>query len=151
MDAPPPGLRMTRRAGCAPSALHGLTPSAHDMAREYRVVAALGDTLVPGGAQICQTGRLVLGAPFQVVEFVRRVRRRAELRSAWQPFGHRGLCRRLDPLVDLYSIEFEGRRLSDFGKPDGWKRQVRRCGGSQWELVQLPDDHRDADISGDCI
>ena len=27
--------------------LHGLTPSAHDMAREYKVVAALQDTPVP--------------------------------------------------------------------------------------------------------
>lgn len=33
------------------------------------------------------------------------------------------------------------------GKPDGYlERQVRRW-GSQWELVRLPDDHRDADIS----
>ena len=27
--------------------LHGLTPSAHDMASEYRVVAALADSAVP--------------------------------------------------------------------------------------------------------
>lgn len=50
-------------------------------------------------------------------------------------------------LVDLHSIDPKAVGLSDFGKPDGYlERQVRRW-GSQWELVRLPDDHRDADIS----
>lgn len=51
--------------------LHGLTPSAHDMAREYRVVAALQDTPVPVARTIglCED-ESVLGAPFQIVEFV---------------------------------------------------------------------------------
>lgn len=44
--------------------LHGLTPSAHDMAREYRVVAALQDTPVPVARAIalCEDDT-VLGAP----------------------------------------------------------------------------------------
>lgn len=51
--------------------LHGLTPSAHDMAREYKVVAALQDTPVPVARTIalCDDDA-VLGAPFQIVEFV---------------------------------------------------------------------------------
>ena len=36
--------------------------------------------------------------------------------------------------------------LADFGKPSGYlERQVRRW-GSQWELVRLPEDRRDADV-----
>lgn len=55
------------------------------MAREYRVVAALGDTPVPVARTIslCQDDS-VLGAPFQVVEFVagQVVRQRAELKRS---------------------------------------------------------------------
>ena len=51
--------------------LHGLTPSAHDMAREYRVVAALADTPVPvARAVTMRNDDSVLGAPFQMVEYV---------------------------------------------------------------------------------
>ncbi len=51
--------------------LHGLTPSAHDMAREYKVVAALADTAVPvaRAVALCDD-ESVLGAPFQMVEYV---------------------------------------------------------------------------------
>lgn len=131
--------------------LHGLTPSAHDMAREYRVVAALGDTPVPVARTIslCQDDS-VLGAPFQVVEFVagQVVRRRAELEALGSRSVIEGCVDALiRVLVDLHSIDPKAVGLSDFGKPDGYlERQVRRW-GSQWELVRLPDDHRDADIS----
>src|SRR5215469_14493060 len=51
--------------------LHGLTPSAHDMAREYKVVAALQDTPVPvARAVTMRNDDSVLGAPFQMVEHV---------------------------------------------------------------------------------
>ncbi len=51
--------------------LHGLTPSAHDMAREYRVVAALQDTPVPvARAVTMRNDDSVGGAPFQMVEYV---------------------------------------------------------------------------------
>lgn len=122
--------------------LHGLTPSAHDMAREYRVVAALGDTPVPVARTIslCQDDS-VLGAPFQVVEFVagQVVRRRAELEALGSRSVIEGCVDALiRVLVDLHSIDPKAVGLSDFGKPDGYlERQVRRW-GSQWELVRLP-------------
>ena len=66
--------------------LHGLTPSAHDMAREYRVVAALADSAVPvAGAVTMRDDDSVLGAPFQMVEYVpgQVVRTRAELEALY--------------------------------------------------------------------
>src|SRR5262245_40986666 len=64
--------------------LHGLTPSAHDMAREYRVVAALADTRVPvaRAVALCNDDS-VLGAPFQLVEYVagQVLRTRTELEA----------------------------------------------------------------------
>ena len=129
--------------------LHGLTPSAHDMAREYKVVAALQDTAVPVARAIalCEDDS-VLGAPFQIVEFVagQVVRRRAQLEA----FNHTVIDKCVDALVrvlvDLHSVDPQAVGLGDFGKPSGYlERQVRRW-GSQWELVRLPDDHRDADV-----
>lgn len=130
--------------------LHGLTPSAHDMGREYKVVAALQDTPVPVARTIalCEDDS-VLGAPFQIVEFVagQVVRRRAQLEA----LGRRAIDGCVDALirvlVDLHSIDPASVGLGDFGKPDGYlERQVRRW-GSQWELVRLPDDRRDGDVA----
>jgi aminoglycoside phosphotransferase (APT) family kinase protein len=90
----------------------------------------------------------VLGAPFQIVEFVagQVVRRRSELEA----LGRRAIDGCVDALirvlVDLHSVDPNAVGLGDFGKPSGYlERQVRRW-GSQWELVRLPDDYRDADV-----
>jgi aminoglycoside phosphotransferase (APT) family kinase protein len=130
--------------------LHGLTPSAHDMAREYRVVAALQDTPVPVARTIalCQDDS-VLGTPFQIVEFVagQVVRRRAQLEALGDHSVIEGCVNSLiRVLADLHNVDPNAVGLADFGKPSGYlERQVRRW-GSQWELVRLPDDHRDADV-----
>jgi aminoglycoside phosphotransferase (APT) family kinase protein len=131
--------------------LHGLTPSAHDMAREYKVVAALQDTPVPVARTIalCEDDS-VLGAPFQIVEFVvgQVVRRRAQLEALGTRSVIDGCVDALiRVLVDLHGVDPNAVGLGDFGKPNGYlERQVRRW-GSQWELVRLPDDHRDADVA----
>ena len=77
--------------------LHGLTPSAHDMAREYRVVAALFDTPVPVARAITmRNDDSVLGAPFQMVEYVagRVVRYADELEALGDKDDHQRLRRR---------------------------------------------------------
>ena len=49
-------------------------------------------------------------------------------------------------LADLHAVDPGAVGLADFGKPSGYlERQVRRW-GSQWELVRLTDDDRDADV-----
>lgn len=130
--------------------LHGLTPSAHDMAREYRVVAALQDTPVPvARAVTMRNDDSVLGAPFQMVEYmVGRVVRYADELKALGDKDLVGAC--VDTLIkvlaDLHSVDPEAVGLGDFGKPSGYlERQVRRW-GSQWELVRREDDPCDADV-----
>ena len=130
--------------------LHGLTPSAHDMAREYKVVAALAETAVPvaRAVTLCDDDS-VLGAPFQMVEYVagQVVRSRAELEALGdEQVIERCVDALIKVLADLHSVDPSGVGLADFGKPSGYlERQVRRW-GSQWELVRLPDDDRDADV-----
>lgn len=129
--------------------LHGLTPSAHDMAREYKVVAALQDTPVPVARTIALcVDDSVLGAPFQIVEFVagQVVRRRAQLESLSHTVIDGCVDSLIRVLVELHSVDPNEVGLGDFGRPSGYlDRQVRRW-GSQWELVRLPDDIRDADV-----
>ena len=130
--------------------LQGLTPSAHDMAREYRVVAALADTGVPVARVVtmCDDDS-VLGAPFQVVEYVpgRVVRSHRDLDA----LGGQGVIEGcvgalIRVLVDLHTVDPDALGLGDFGRSSGYlERQVRRW-GSQWEHVRLPDDDRDADV-----
>ncbi|PEG57770.1 acyl-CoA dehydrogenase [Mycolicibacterium boenickei] len=130
--------------------LHGLTPSAHDMAREYKVVAALAGTAVPVARAVTMSNDAsVLGAPFQMVENVdgQVVRSADELAAMGDD---QVISDSVDALIrvlaDLHAVDYEAVGLGDFGKPAGYlERQVRRW-GSQWDLVRLPDDPRDDDV-----
>jgi aminoglycoside phosphotransferase (APT) family kinase protein len=130
--------------------LHGLTPSAHDMAREYRVVAALQDTPVPvARAVTLLNDDSVLGAPFQMVEYVagRVVRHTDELDALGDKAAISDCVDALiQVLANLHAVDPEAVGLGDFGKATGYlERQVRRW-GSQWELVRREDDPCDADV-----
>ncbi|MGU3654703.1 phosphotransferase family protein [Mycolicibacterium sp. A43C] len=134
--------------------LHGLTPSAHDMAREYKVVAALAGTAVPvARAVTMRNDDSVLGAPFQMVENVdgNVVRSAVEL-EALQQAGGPGVIdgcvtSLITALADLHAVDPEAVGLADFGRAEGYlERQVRRW-GSQWEHVRLADDTRDGDVA----
>jgi aminoglycoside phosphotransferase (APT) family kinase protein len=130
--------------------MHGLTPSAHDMGREFRVVAALADTAVPvaHAVTLCED-ESVLGAPFAMVGYVAgRVVRSADDLEALGNRADIGKC--VDQLVrvlaDLHAVEPLSVGLGDFGRPDGYlERQIRRWAG-QWQYVRLDDDQRDGDV-----
>jgi aminoglycoside phosphotransferase (APT) family kinase protein len=130
--------------------LHGLTPSAHDMAREYRVVAALQDTPVPVARAVTMLDDdSVGGAPFQMVQYVpgRVVRHTDQLEALGD---EEAISSCIDALIkvlaDLHSVDPLAVGLGDFGKPTGYlERQVRRW-GSQWDLVKREDDPFDADV-----
>jgi aminoglycoside phosphotransferase (APT) family kinase protein len=122
-----------------------LTPTAHDMDREYRVVAALGATEVPVAEAVlsCQDPA-VIGAPFCVVDFVAgTVLRDGDEAATMPPTDARRSAEALvDALVALHSVDAADIGLGDFGRPDGYlERQVRRW-RSQWDKVAtraLPD------------
>ncbi|GHF37629.1 aminoglycoside phosphotransferase (APT) family kinase protein [Amycolatopsis bartoniae] len=120
-------------------------PTAHDMAREHRVISALRGTPVPVPATVtlCQdTG--VLGASFYVMAFVDGTpyRSAAEL-EVLGPERTAGIANALvDTLVDLHAVDPEAVGLADFGRPEGFlERQLRR-----WKK-QL-DASRSRDIEG---
>lgn len=104
--------------------------TAHDMAREYRVMAALQhtDVPVPTMYSLCQDDT-VLGAPFYVMECVEGTpyRTAAELRELG-PERTRAISTDLiDTLAVLHAVDPTAVGLADFGRPDGFlERQVRR-------------------------
>lgn len=123
-------LRMPPRAG--------RTPSAHDVAREFRVTRALLGTGVPVPPPVlfCEDANL-LGGPFAVAEFVdgRTIQRRSDLDALTDPLLDRAVLRMVEALARLHRVDHVAVGLGDFGRPDGYAaRQLRRWSG-QWPLV----------------
>ena len=111
-------------------------PTAHDMAREYRVITALEPSAVPvpSPVALCEDGD-VLGAPFYLMSFVPGVvLDRPEAIRRVTPDLARSACGQLvETLVELHRIDPVEVGLGDFGRPEGFlARQLRRWGG-QWE------------------
>lgn len=104
--------------------------TAHDMAREHRVITALDGTgvPVPKTYALCDDAG-VIGAPFYVMELVDGVpyRHAAEL-AALGPERTRTIGHAMvDTLAVLHSVDPQAVGLADFGRPDGFlARQVRR-------------------------
>ncbi len=114
--------------------------TAHDMAREHRVISALGPTAVPvpRTLHLC-TDTAVLGAPFYVMERVvgLHVVDRIPAGYADEPEQRRRIGDGLvDVLADLHAVDPEAVGLGDFGRPEGFlARQVRRW-GKQWDATR---------------
>jgi aminoglycoside phosphotransferase (APT) family kinase protein len=107
--------------------------TAHDMAREHRVIAALAPTDVPVPAVLllCPDAE-VIGAPFYLMEKVDgevyRTRAQTDPLTAGQ---RRDLAMAMmDTLAALHMVEPASVGLADFGRPEGYLgRQVRRWAG----------------------
>ncbi len=118
--------------------LGGLTPSAHDMRREYQVIAALADSDVPVAGAVALADADILGVPFTVVEYVDGmvIRTLEELHILPQSEIIRCAYGLIDVLVRLHNIDPAEVGLADFGRPDGYlSRQVTRWYG-QWNRVR---------------
>jgi len=112
-----------------------LTPTAHDVGREFRVMAALGPTGVPVPRTVvsCEDPA-VLGAPFTVVSHVDGpvLRDGAALPSI---DFRRYATAFVDELVKLHALDPAEIGLEAFGRPSGFlDRQLRRWRG-QWDRV----------------
>ncbi|MFD1814826.1 phosphotransferase family protein [Rhodococcus gannanensis] len=123
----------------------GLTPSAHDMAREFRVTSALQDSAVPVARTVAfDEEGTALGAQMTVVEFVegRVVRDQDDLAALSDAEVRDSTHALVRVLADLHSVDHNAVGLGEFGRPDGFvARQVKLWAG-QWDRVktrELPD------------
>ncbi|XVU24715.1 phosphotransferase family protein [Actinoplanes sp. CA-054009] len=120
-------------------------PTAHDMAREHRVLEALSKAGFPAPRPVLFCSDTdVIGAPFYLMEHVDgRIYRDVADLQALGAEAMRGLVLSLvDTLADLHGLDPYAIGLGDFGKPEGFNaRQV-----SRWKK-QL-DASRSRDVAG---
>ena len=109
--------------------------TAHDMAREFRIIAAVGHTSVPvpPALGLC-TDEAVNGTPFYVMGFVDGVvldsPEKAEMLTGSRRIdaGHH----LIDVLADLHAVDVDEVGLGDLAKREGYvARQVKRW-STQW-------------------
>lgn len=119
-----------------------LTPSAHDMAREYRVVEALYGSGVPVARPVAYCDDpAVIGAPFGVVEHIsgRVLRTREDLESLSDSEIERCAGALVDVMATLHAIDPAAVGLSGFGRPDGYLRRQLARWYDQWKRVATRD------------
>jgi aminoglycoside phosphotransferase (APT) family kinase protein len=115
---------------------HGeLPPSAHDVLREARLLAALEGRLpVPRVLATCADTD-VLGAPFYVMEHLPGVVLTDELPPGIDPEqGPRELMGNVvETLIEIHAIDWRGAGLADFARPDAYAARQQRRFVTLWE------------------
>ncbi len=104
--------------------------TAHDMAREHRIITALGPTgvPVPRTLALCEDVS-VIGAPFYIMEFVpgNIYRTAGQAAALGFPRLSNAAGSMLEVLARLHEIDPASVGLADFGRPDGYlARQLVR-------------------------
>jgi len=123
----------TRWALRRPPTSHVL-PTAHDMSREHRIIAALGPTPVPVPEAIglC-TDPAVNDAPFYVMTFVDgTVIRDTPTAEKVLDIGQRGRCGEsiVDTLAAIHAVDVDAVGLGDLARKEGYiERQLKRWYG----------------------
>lgn len=131
--------------------LHSVLSSAHDVGREYRMVAALQDTEVPVPPLVgLEQDDAVTGAPFYVMEFVDGLvlREAEDVVAALDEEARRQVAFNLaDTLADLHGVDVDRIGVADSARGDGYiERQLRRwlgqyAKGSRRELPLVQEVH----------
>jgi aminoglycoside phosphotransferase (APT) family kinase protein len=107
--------------------------TAHDMAREFRIISALASTAVPVPNAVLfeddSSGSAGVGTPFYLMDFVEgSILSSTKANAAFSPVQLRSLSLELvGHLAALHAVDPASVGLGDFGRPDGYlERQLRR-------------------------
>jgi aminoglycoside phosphotransferase (APT) family kinase protein len=123
---------------------------AHDMVREYRILAALREVFpyVPRPLALCQDPA-ILGAPFYVMERIKGLIPRRELPEAIarDAAAVRRLFERfVDILVELHGLDYQRLGLGDLGKPQGYARRQVEGWSERYRRARTPDAPEGEDV-----
>jgi aminoglycoside phosphotransferase (APT) family kinase protein len=120
----------------------GLTPKAHDVAREYRLTSALQGTGVPVARTValCED-ESVIGATFTLVEYVngRVIRTKSELAELADQDVENCTRELVDVLGTLHNVDYQAAGLGSFGRPDGYVARQVQLWAKQWGRVKAND------------
>ena len=132
--------------------LHGVLESAHDVAREHRILAALAATDVPVPACLgLEEDPEVTGAPFYAMRFVDGVVARDTETAATQLSAAARAASgpsMIEALVQIHAVDIDAVGLGDLARREGYlERQLRRWStqlqhGAVRELPVLDEVHR---------
>ena len=113
--------------------------SAHDMGREYRVLARLGDAFPPAPRALlfCEDPAVV-GAEFFVMERRHGIVVRKHLPEVFDtPEAPRRLAEALvETLADLHAVDYEALGLGDLGRPEGFIQRQIEGWWKRWHKAQ---------------
>lgn len=130
-----------------------LSPTAHDMAREYRLLRAFRDPAgwqarepvpVPRPLALC-TDPEVIGAPFYVMDLLDGVVVREAMPPVFATDARAGrdcAFALIDTLAGIHAFDWKAGGLGDYGRPDGYlERQVPRWLGQldRYRTRELPE------------
>ncbi|QRY62529.1 phosphotransferase family protein [Gordonia sp. PDNC005] len=117
----------------------GLTPSAHDMEREWAVTSALARTGVPVAPTVAidRSGD-VIGAPCTVVEFVDGdvIRSSDDLARFSDAQVDASIDALVRTLADLHAVDYAAVGLAEFGRPEGFAARQIKLWARQWGIVK---------------
>ena len=122
--------------------LGNVMPTAHDMAREFRVLTGLSKAGFPAptALALCEDEE-VNGAPFLVMEFVdgRIISTADDARVLSAVDTDATSAALVNVLADLHRVDVAAAGLRDLGRPEGYlPRQLARW-SKQWDLTKMRD------------
>jgi aminoglycoside phosphotransferase (APT) family kinase protein len=116
--------------------------SAHDVLREYRILAALRDTAVRVPQVVCSCADpTVIGAPFYVME---RIDGKIVSEVTPPPLDNPDDRRRMgesliDGLLELHAVHWQGTSLEDIGRSSGYLDRQLTLWSDQWSRYRTRD------------
>jgi aminoglycoside phosphotransferase (APT) family kinase protein len=122
--------------------LTGLTTSAHDVVREYRVIEALRSTAVPvPDAVACDADGTVTGSPLCVVSHLPglAIRDQHDLAALTDVQVQAMSNTLVDTLVALHAVDYRSVGLETLGRPSGFAARQVRTWARQWHAVKTRD------------
>jgi aminoglycoside phosphotransferase (APT) family kinase protein len=120
-----------------------VAPKAHDMAREFRALKALGPLYAPAPKVIhlCEDPS-VIGAIFFIMErrrgIVIRMEWPADLSDEPEP-RRRASCALIDALADLHAIDVKRPEIAALGKPEGFVERQVKGWYERWQRAKTRD------------
>ncbi|MFB9704677.1 phosphotransferase family protein [Rhodococcus aetherivorans] len=120
----------------------GRTPSAHDVAREFRITSALQHTDVPVATPVilCED-ETVLGAPFTLVEYVsgQVLRTGSDVEALSDDQIDACMTGLIRVLGALHNVDYQAVGLGTLGRPDGYVTRQIDLWAKQWDRVKTRD------------
>ncbi|KRB77775.1 acyl-CoA dehydrogenase [Nocardioides sp. Root190] len=116
----------------------GRTPSAHDVAREFRAIQAVGRTAVPvPPAVVLHEDEELLGAPFAISGFVdgRTIQTQEQLADLDDTQVASAIDALSAALAALHAVDHVAIGLERFGRPDAYAARQHKRWSGQWEIL----------------